>query len=100
MGFDTKAILKEGDYVVRATLLDQAANRVSSSDQLLIIDRTVSNIVPQNQVLLNVAGVQTVKEFYVGTNEVGSYSFDLIAARPYTGGYFDLSELKLESVTS
>lgn len=98
--FDTKAILKEGDYVVRATLLDQAANRVSSSDQLLIIDRTVSNIVPQNQVLLNVAGVQTVKEFYVGTNEVGSYSFDLIAARPYTGGYFDLSELKGKNFTN
>ena len=92
--FDTKAVLPEGHYVVRSTILDQAANRVSSSDQLLIIDRTVSPIVPGFQVLIPVSGVTKVKEYYIGTNEIGSYSFDSVVMRPYSGGYFDLSELK------
>jgi hypothetical protein len=98
--FDTKAVLPEGHYVVRSTILDQAANRVSSSDQLLIIDRTVSPIIPAFQVLEPVSGVTTVKEYYVGANEVGGYSFDSIVMRPYSGGYFDLGELKGKNFTN
>ena len=95
--FSTKASLSEGNYIVRASLLDQATNRVSSIDQLLVIDRTVSPVVPKAQNLVNIDNIQTVTEFYVGTNEVGSYSFDTVINRAYEGGYFNLNELKGKS---
>lgn len=97
--FDTQATLAEGSYIVRATLLDQASNRVSSVDQLLVIDRTIKDLTP----VVEVGG--KITSFIVSTDEVGKYFFEskttaekLVSfSKEYLGGYFDLSNFAGEN---
>lgn len=94
--FSTKAEIPEGNYTVKATLLDQASNRVDAIDQLLVIDRSVSVNDPKFK------GGSTIEEYFVSAKEVGIYSLksstsnneQINIEKNYLGGYFDLNELK------
>lgn len=91
--FQTLSALDEGTYIVKASVLDVAGNRVSVSDQLLVIDRTLIDIKPVKQIVENLNNISTITELYVGAKEVGAYSFGGKSFE-YNGGYFNLTDLQ------
>lgn len=107
--FKTQATLAEGSYIVRATLLDQASNRVSSVDQLLVIDRnlnfgeTSTNNADgiKNYLTPKVVSNSSISSFLVVADELGKYVFNqetnsgtvVKFSKEYQGGYFELSDL-------
>jgi hypothetical protein len=83
--------LIEGQYVVKAILVDHVGNMVSATDQAFLVDKTIAAWNPEGVTNTGSPTVHTVNynNYSFSVNEYGTYQFNSGSVKTYTGGKLD-----------